>query len=193
MLWSPRRTTLFLIAAMAILAAPIAGAQLVAETGLHTSVGFFGAYAGWSNSVVVEAGPFRAGGGVELYTGTTQFDMHLVPFARGEIGWGYLNAGWIFQIADRTSRVQQMDDALWLALGIAPDLLPLATGRIGFDLGLEAIVRIGASGDGDLPAENVIDPLGIDGVFGGGLREVLLFVAGSMQGRLGLIYSFGIN
>ncbi len=162
---------------------------VVAETGLHTSISFFGAYAGWTNSVVAGSDTLRLGGGLAFYAGTTQFDLHLIPFLRGELGWWYLGAGWILPVADRTSRAQPMESALWISTGISPEIVRLAIGAFGVDVGLEAIVPV--------LGENATRSLASNLVGGLSLPEwvvnSLAFAVGSMQARFGLTYTFPLN
>lgn len=168
-------------------------AQITYETEIHTSVGFFGAYTGWSNSVLWDPGLFRLGGGVDLYAGTAQFDFHAVPHLRAEIGWFYLTGGWNLVISPAPIGYQPLQPGVVVATGIAPDLIQAGYGRLGFDLGTEVLIRFFQNpADAPLGAA-VVAPWNVERVFNGLLANVLEIIVSHTQLRLGLLYTFPLN
>ncbi len=107
------------------------------ETAVHLNASFFGVYVSAEPHVVWRPRRLGVGAGVKGIVGASQFDLHAAPFARLELGWLYANAGWVLRLASPTARHQAIPNGLFLAAGLAPDLVPFGYGRLGFDLGLE--------------------------------------------------------
>ena len=154
------------------------------ETDVQLDVAFFGMYLATEPHVVWRPDRFGLGAGVKLLAGATQFDVHAAPFARVEFGWFYANAGWVFELADRSDAYQAIDDGFYSALGIAPDLLQFGYGRLGADLGLEYYRLIGD--DPGAPVMSLIEPWGL----GFGLSRFLESVLGTSFVRVGILYTF---
>lgn len=157
-----------------------------AETGALMSSSWFALYLGSEPHVLWKPSWFGAGAGVRFSAGASQFDLHAAPFARLEAGWWYVNAGWSFELLDLTSRFQLVKDGVYLATGVAPDLLQFGYGRLGLDLGLESFVPLPYPPDELPPAVTVIGPLGLPGW----LEQPLLFLAETSMWRAGVHYTF---
>jgi hypothetical protein len=121
-------------------AAPVA--DVYAETSVITSLSWFGSYVSTEPHFIWRPAWFGLGAGAKLSAGTTQFDLHAAPFARVELWWMYMNAGWSFELVAHTERYRPFADGLFVAAGASPDLIPLGYGRLGIDVGVEAFPGI---------------------------------------------------
>ena len=181
-----RLALLPLVIALAFVAAERADAQLAAESGLFASAGLYGAYLGWTTHAVWNPGLLRAGLRLSVYTGTTQFPLHAVPFARGQLGWFYLQAGWDLPLRGSPDGYQPLSDGIHAAAGIAPGVLPLGAGRLGIEVGLEYLYKIPTVAP---PTDQLLSGWGI----GGWVADVLFYPLAYGSLRLGAFYTFPLN
>lgn len=178
-------TTLLLVSGARVTAAD---SDVYAETNVHLNVSLFGVYVSAEPHLIWRPGLLGVGAGVKGVVGASQFDLHAAPFARFELGWLYANAGWAFRLASRTERHQTISDGLFLAAGLAPDLVQFGHGRLGFDLGLEYYRPIPEDAAHAAVADSLIVRWGLPPR----LESVLLAVLPGGFVRLGLLYTFSL-
>jgi hypothetical protein len=143
--------------------------------------------------VLWDPGLVRLGLGAEFYAGTSQFDFHLVPLLRAEIGWFYASGGWNVDLRDAKLGTQPLKDGVLVAAGLAPDLVQAGYGRLGVDLGMELILRLFEDPAAAPPASEVVAPWRVSTWFGGTAGDVLEFMVAQMQLRAGILYTFPIR
>ncbi len=162
--------------------------DLYVETNLHVNASLFGVYVSAEPHLVWRPGMLGAGAGVKGIVGASQFDLHAAPFARFELGWLYVNAGWVLRLASRTERHQTIANGLFLAGGLAPAFIPFGHGRLGLDLGLEYYRPFPEDAAHAAVADPLIDRWGPPSRLEPILRAVL---PGGFV-RLGLLYTFSL-
>lgn len=176
----------FAVSGGAVLPAQERERALFFETDVQLDVAFFGMYLATEPHLVWRPGRVGLGAGVKLLAGATQFDIHAAPFARVELGWFYANAGWVVELADRSDAYRAVDDGLYSAFGVAPDLIQFGYGRLGADLGVEYYRPVEDGENPRVPVSAVVDPWGLPP----GVSSFLESILGTSFVRMGILYTF---
>lgn len=185
--------------ACTLLALCLAGAAAVAEESggdsrdlihFETNAGFDLSFFAFSlhaePHIVFRPTRFGIGLGAKLFVGGSHFDFLVAPFGRLELGWFYLNGGYVFEIVDAIDRYQMVEDGVLASLGIAPGLLPVGEGRLGLDVGLETNLKLGSLEQQLVAAYPLIAGWGSSGLPG----FLLLHAVATTSLRIGVLYTF---
>lgn len=158
------------------------------ETNVGLSASFFASSLVSEPNIVFRPRSLGVGLGTKLFVGATQFDVIIAPFARLEAGWFYVNGGYAFELVDAPERYQMVEDGVLVALGVAPELLRLRSGRLGVDVGLETHVKLSGL-DGQLVAAI---PFAASWQTGPVVSWLLLHAVATTSLRLGVLYTFAL-
>ena len=136
-------------------------------------------------SVVWRPNALGAGVALRWLTATRYPQLVIAPQLRTELRWFTLSGGWVFQIMGEAPSVSLGG---LVTLGVAPDLVPFAWGRVGLDATLDLFLPTGALA-------------GMPSVFGalfdlwewtGGLRDFTEYILSGPIFGIGITYTFPI-
>jgi hypothetical protein len=107
-----------------------------------TSVSYFGLYVTTEPVVMFRPRLAGVGAGARVFVGASQFDVHIQPFGRVELGWFYANAGWSLELLGSETGYQAIENGLLVSAGVAPRLVDIGPGFFGLDAGFDVLVKM---------------------------------------------------
>ena len=136
-------------------------------------------------SVVWRPNSLGAGLALRWISTTRSPQLLIAPQVRTEFWWFTFSGGWLFQIL---GDLPSTSLGGLITLGIAPDLVPFAWGRIGIDATLDLYLPTGVLAD----VPSVFGPLFDLWEWTGGLRDFAEYLLSSPVFGIGVTYTFPI-
>ena len=139
---------ILLLAVSGLLFAQKAAPGPRADLGIGAAGSIYQGFITATPKVLYDFGLLALGGGVKTYFGLSFKDIYAAPFITAELGWLYLYGGISFVLKgpdESTSETgfvylsEEEDFTPFFSLGLAPPVIPIGPGKLGFDISADMI------------------------------------------------------
>jgi hypothetical protein len=167
------------------------GSVFSGETSVQLNIAVISPYGGPGPEPFLSAGTSAVwrpklagmGVGVKALTATRYLSLVIAPQLRTELWWFTLSGGWLFDLFsdDRPASLGAI-----VSLGISPDLLRFAWGKLGLDLTVDCYVPVGV----EVTTPSLVEPLLDSWGWTGRARDFVELLLSNPVFGIGITYRF---